>query len=164
MGLTLALVTCFTEYANPFFTPLAGIARQTQPPSDGQAMGITSIIVQTTILMMGILLLLRRWIVPAGSITLLLASVVTLGGVPHHEFRFIPGGVLAGLVADRLLMYLRPSVERPAALRVCPFVVPALLSTAYILALAATEGIGWSVHLWMGAIVIASIVGVCQAT
>lgn len=160
MALTLALVTFFTEYANPFFTPLAGIARQTQPPSDGQALGITSIIVQTTILMTGILLLIRRWIIPAGSITLLLAIVITLGGVPHHEFRFIPGGVLTGLVADSLLVYLRPSVDRPAALRVFTFVVPALLYTSYFLTLAATEGIGWSVHLWMGAIVIAGIVGV----
>ena len=159
MALTLAVVTFFTEYANPFFSPLAGSTQQTDPVSDGQAMGITSIIVQTTVLMVGVLFLLRRWVMPVGSVTALLTIVVTLGVIPHEEYRFIPGGVLAGLIADFLLRYLRPSVERPTSLRVFAFVVPTLLYSSYFLTLAVTEGVGWSVHLWTGAIFIAGMVG-----
>ena len=39
------------------------------------------------------------------------------------------------------------------------FLAPALFFAAYFVAVALTTGIGWSIHLWLGAIAIAGIIG-----
>ncbi len=71
----------------------------------------------------------------------------------------IPVAVLAGLAADLLALALRPSVARPAALRLWAFAVPAILYACYFAAVALLARIAWSLHLWTGAIVLAGITG-----
>jgi hypothetical protein len=48
---------------------------------------------------------------------------------------------------------------RRRELRVFAFVAPASLFAVYFLALGATEGLSWSIHLWMGATLQAEAVG-----
>jgi hypothetical protein len=42
---------------------------------------------------------------------------------------------------------------------VIAFAVPALTYLAYFATLAATTGIGWTIHLWLGATLLAGIIG-----
>lgn len=44
------------------------------------------------------------------------------------------------------------------------FAVPALFFGAYFATLAATAGVGWSIHLWLGAIVLAGVIGLLLDT
>ena len=159
LALLVALFTFFTEYINPFFLPLAGVARQTEPATNGQALGIASILVQTALLMGSVLLAMRRWTLPLGSLTLLFGVSITLGVFPHGEYRFIPGAVLAGFIADVLLRGARPSPERASSLRFVAFSIPVVLYGLYFLTLAITEGIWWTAPLWTGAIVLAGVTG-----
>lgn len=43
---------------------------------------------------------------------------------------------------------------------VIAFAVPAAFYAAYFATMQLTTGIGWTIHLWLGAIVIAGIIGV----
>ena len=159
LALTIALFTFFTEYANPFFTPLAGSARRTDPDSVGQAMGVASILIQTAVLMSGLLLLLRRWALPVGSLTLILTITMILGVFPHGEYRFMPAALLTGLISDLLVRTLQPSAFRPRAIRLFACALPTILYSLYFATLIVTEGIWWSIHLWSGSIMLAGIVG-----
>jgi hypothetical protein len=69
-------------------------------------------------------------------------------------FQFIPAAVAAGIVADALLHWLGTALPRLVA-----FAVPAVFYAAYFVALAVSDGIGWTIHLWAGSIVLAGAVG-----
>ena len=65
----------------------------------------------------------------------------------------------AGLIADILLWRLNPSAERRGRLSLFAFIVPVVLYGLYFLALQLTQGIGWTIHLWLGAIFMAGLMG-----
>lgn len=69
------------------------------------------------------------------------------------------GAGLAGLLVDVLYARLRPTATTPTAWRLFAFALPATFYLCYFLALMLTEGIAWSVHLWVGSIVLAGIAG-----
>jgi len=54
---------------------------------------------------------------------------------------------------------VRPSTTRFNELRIFAFVVPVVLYLLYFLALGLTEGIVWSIHLWLGSCILAGVVG-----
>lgn len=163
LAFTLAVFTFFIEYASPFSNPWPAIDRQTNPVEFGQTMGITGIIVQSGVLMSLVLLAVRRWRLPFGS----LALVFALGAVPEvfraDQTRFIPAILVAGLIADALHAWLRPSLERRGALRLFAFLTPVVLYALYFLTIQVTSGIGWSVPLWTGAVAIGGIVGLSSS-
>jgi hypothetical protein len=123
-----------------------------------QNLGAASVLVQAALLAGVALFGLMRGLLPFGSLLLIVALPAALATVLTDDYRFIPGAIVAGLLADllvRLLGYGR--TRRRDAL--IAFAVPALFFGAYFATLAATEGIGWSIHLWLGAIVLAGVVG-----
>jgi len=65
----------------------------------------------------------------------------------------------AGLIGDLLLWRLKPSTTRPTAFRIFAFAVPTILYLLYFLDLLLTQGISWSIHLWLGSAVMAGMVG-----
>jgi len=67
---------------------------------------------------------------------------------------------VAGLLADLLLWRLQPAAARPVAVHLFAFAVPLAFYGLYFATLALTDGIGWSIHLWAGAAVMAGVVGV----
>jgi hypothetical protein len=125
----------------------------------GQMLGITAILLQAGLLTGVVLLAVRRWDLPFGAITLIFTLNISLSIVPYNYYLFIPVAVLGGLVADLLLQWLKPSLERPGTLRIFAFAVPVTLYALYFLALILTRGIWWSLDLWAGSIVMAGIVG-----
>ena len=154
----LLMATFFTEYANPFVRTWV-VTYHYQSASLAQALGVAAILVQTAILMGSLLLVLRRWTLPIGTMTMLFTLNVALIVVLADQYRLIPGAIIAGIIADILLWWLKPSVERPNALRLFAFLTPLILFLCYFITLMIYPGIIWSIHLWLGSCVIAGIVG-----
>jgi hypothetical protein len=168
LAFVLSLFTFFTDYLHPFAnTWEAGPYR----PGLGdayarQAAGMGSIFVQAGILMGFVLLALRRWRLPPGSMTLILGLNMGLMVAMHDIFidtgplPMLAAAVGAGLAADALLWALRPAPDRRGAWRVFAFAVPAILYTLYYAALALYGGgTWWAIHAWTGAIILAGVTG-----
>ena len=109
-----------------------------------------------------VLLTMRRWILPAGALTLVIGlNAVAMGFLHRGSYPFLPvvARTMAALGAEVVYAWLRPSVQRPGAWRLFAAVVPILLTTLHFGALAVTVGVWWSVHLWAGSIVMTGLVG-----
>jgi hypothetical protein len=165
LTLTLSLLTFFTEFLHPLVNAWAGsgfMARhplKQAAPAVGQALGIAGILFQSSLLMGCILLLVQRWRPPFGGLTLLCGLNMALMTVFRDEYRLLPIGILTGLAADGLIRQLRPGRDRRRELRAFAFAVPLVCYGLYFATLALSEGIGWSVHLWMGSWLLAGMSG-----
>lgn len=163
VALIVAVLAFFTQFAHSQVDTWAAPARTgraTIPPWLAVDLGVASILLQATILSLAALLLIRRWTLPFGSLTLVFALPSVLISFMHDRYAFIPAAILAGLLADALIQWLRPTpTRRTYALRGVAFAIPALYYALYFVALALTAGIGWTIHLWAGAIIMAGSVG-----
>jgi len=187
MTLLLAILGFMSQYMHPFGTTWAagtrghewlgevgqarvsGFTIESYFTFFSQMATIGGIILQTAIFIGLVLLAIRRWRLPAGSLSLMLTASITMMVLMRHRF-IAPGplpmigvAALAGVAADALLVWLRPSPERPAAVRWFAFTVPVLLYATYFASLALTTGTWWTVHLWTGAIVLAGLVGLLMS-
>jgi hypothetical protein len=76
-----------------------------------------------------------------------------------YPLALVVGAGVGALSVDVLYAWLRPTVTRLAAWRLFAFAAPAAFYLWYFLALMLTDGVAWSVHLWVGSIVLAGIAG-----
>ncbi len=159
LAYVLSILTFFTQYANPIVNSWA----DKQTPQPQQALGIASILLQTAIIMGVILLAIRRWRLPLGSFTIILTINFVLTSVLANPIPpLLVVAVLAGingLLIDAINLAFKPSVERKLALRLFAFLVPMVTEMIYFLAIQMLHGIVWVVHLWVGSIVLAGVVG-----
>jgi hypothetical protein len=107
-----------------------------------------------------VLLILRRWRPPNGTMTILFGVIAGLLGIVHN---FAPKGplvaaVLTGVAADGLVRILRPT-DRAWGHRVIAMAVPGVLASLYLAALAARKPLPWEGNVLGGAILIAMIGG-----
>jgi hypothetical protein len=159
----LSLWSFLTQFAHPLVDTWAA-AGYRPPATPGitslrQSMGIVSFLLQTGLLMGLVLLTLIRWALPIGSLALVFALNASLMSFMHDQYRFIPAAALAGFAADLLVQWLKPTIKGSGALRLFAFTVPVLYYVCYYVVLIVTQGIGWSVHLWTGSIVLSGVVG-----
>jgi hypothetical protein len=156
---TLSLLTFFIQIAHPLAN-LWGTA-VTGPATEEQ--GVISILLDSALLMGTLLLVLRRWALPRGALTLIVALNAILMGVLFDQGAYplvlVVARIAAGAVADGLFQVIRPSAARPAAWRLFAFSVPVVVYAFYFGAAQLTGGITWIVHLWVGSIVLAGVVG-----
>ncbi len=154
---TYSFFTFFTEYAHPFVrVSLVTFGSTDDMP---KALGIAGILLQAGLLMGFVLLLVKRWRLPFGALTLLLTVNTALICVFSDQYRLVPAAFVAGLVADLLIAFLNPSPERHEVLRLFAFLVPLVLYLGYFSELMLLDGIAWSIHLWLGSCALAGIVG-----
>lgn len=165
MLLSLTFMLSGFTFSAQVLHPLVGLrAAAARPGTDEmifylQALTVAGLLVQTELKMGFVLFAVRRWRLPPGSITL----VFTLNGLamcaldPQDDYGLMAPVVLAGLVTDGLLSYLKPSSRRPGAFRLFAFVVPVVFYLFYFIALWFMKGLWWSVHLWTGSIVLAGL-------
>jgi hypothetical protein len=125
-----------------------------------QVAGISGIILQTAILLTFVFLLVRRWRVPFGSFTLLFTLNIIAQSFLENQFWLIIAAFLGGLTADLLYLFLKPTPKKVLNLRLFAYLAPAFLYIYYFAVLYFTSGIWWTIHFWMGAIVIVGIEGV----
>ena len=151
-----SMITFFTEFAHPFvntslITDITSNAQKSQ--------AVAGILLQAGILMGFVLLAIKRWQLPFGALTLILALNTLLVSVFAYQFRLIIAAFIAGLLIDLLYRNLRPSGEQQAALRIFAFLTPLILYLAYFIELMILSGSPWTIHLWLGSCVMAGIVG-----
>jgi hypothetical protein len=71
---------------------------------------------------------------------------------------FLPGAILAGLAGDLLVWRVGYGRSRQADALIA-FAIPSLFYVAYFATLAVTTGVGWTIHLWLGATLVAGVIG-----
>lgn len=152
-----SLLVFMTQYAHPFVEPVAG-GRGNEMT---RAYGVGSILIQTSLLVGPVLFLLHQWRLPPGAITAIFAlpSLLTVPLADHYDF--LPGALLAGMLADILYQGVPP---QSAGWRgyVWPFFAPVFVWIAYFTAIGAGR-IAWSAHLWVGSVIAAGLLGVTLA-
>jgi len=110
------------------------------------------------------LLALRRWRLPVGSLTLLLATnaalMFSLGmSSSGQHWPVVLAALAGGVLADVLLVVLKPSVKRARALRLFSFGLPFSFFLLYFIALLLSSGVWWRIHMWLGVPFLAGVVG-----
>jgi len=157
---TLSVLTFFTEYAHPLVYAAAG---RGHPYGGAEGLGVASILLQTGLLTAIVLLTVRIGTLPRGGLTLIVtlnaAAMGFLNLSAGYPLALVVGAGVAGLLVDVLYAQLHPAATTPTAWRLFAFVLPATFYLCYFLALMLTEGIAWSVHLWVGSIMLAGIAG-----
>jgi hypothetical protein len=165
LGMTILMV--FTQYANSTYNAAyAGwnaVHDTSEPNWLTLPLGISSIILQTAIMMGGLLLLVRRWRLPFGAATLVILLPSMFISVYQDTMIFLPGIFIAGLVAEVLLWRLRPATARPLQMGIFAFLVPTVYYIAFFLTIQAVQGVGWRIHAWAGAIAFAGFTGLLMA-
>ncbi len=162
--LLLSILTFFTQYVHFLTDPRGFVGPKPENSFHFDLLGVSSALIYSTALMGAVLFALGRWTLPVGSMTLLIsANVLMMFLMRYRENKDLPwltGAVmLAGVVADLLLQVLKPSPGRPRSMRAFAFLVPWMLFLFYYLALIATAGTWWSIHMWLGVPLQAGVVG-----
>jgi hypothetical protein len=136
-----------------------GQAHQVVDEDTSHIIGIASFLLQSAIFMGLALLLLSRWMLPLGSFTLIVTLSSALLSVLNDQYPLVVTAVAAGLLIDALVWWLKPSRSRVVEFRIVAFLLPVIFFSLYYLGLFYTQGVGWSIHLWMGSIVLSGVVG-----
>mgnify|MGYP001380051918 CR=1 FL=1 len=163
LSLLTAAFTFFMMFSHPLMSVIAG-ARHSHFDGDvGQMGGIVSLLVIAALLLGPLLVALRRWRLPVGTLLLVWGGNCVLmaildWGLPYH-WLLLAAMLLAVGVCDWLLGRAQALLPRTHGLRSFAFVAPALLFGAYFLALLTTEGSRWSIHLLGGAVVLPGVAG-----
>ncbi len=110
------------------------------------------VIVTNLLLMAPVLLALRRWRLPFGSVTFLFTSVaVMMTGLAEYRLGWtILAAAVGGLTADLLIHALDPAPVRPQAYRVVAVVTPLTMWLVYFLVLDQEYGLHWPTDLLLG--------------
>jgi hypothetical protein len=131
-----------------------------------QLASVARVVMTNLILMAPVMLALRRWRPPFGSITVLFVFVAVMMS-SLAEFRLgwsVLAAIGGGLTADVLITRLRVSPSRPAAIRVVATATPAVMWTVYFLALSLFEDVRWTSDLAIGSILLAALGGLVLST
>jgi Tol biopolymer transport system component len=129
-------------------------------PFFSQSLGLISILFQAALLMGLVLFLLRRWLLPFGSMTIVFTLSSVAISFMNDKYMFIAAAFVAGLIADVLIWQLKPSQTRPLEFRIFAFAAPVVYYSLYFLVIQLTGSIGWTIHLWMGSIFLAGAISV----
>jgi hypothetical protein len=126
------------------------------------ATGIAAILITTIIMTGGLLLLMRRWRVPLGTGLVLFGLLgVLMEVLEGYEFpEDVVAPLAAGVVADLLIRWLRPSPERLASVRAVLFAIPVTLWSIRFAVFEQFSDINWPIEIWTGTIVFAGLAGI----
>ena len=124
-----------------------------------QGFGAAGVLVAAALLA-GVVVWLRRrvGVLPFGAYAVVIAAPLAMATVLDDQYRLIPGIVIAALAAE-FIVRRWPAGRTRVGDAIVAFVIPAIVFTLYFGTLMMTGGIGWSLHLWLGAIFIAGIIG-----
>lgn len=178
VSLVSAVVVFFLMYLSPFLTtspspgPYRALARAVADPGlrgeladQIRIRGVASVLVTTLVLIGPCLVLLRRFRLPLGSITLLFGLVgflvAGLDGFEHREGAVVMA--LAGFCGDLLARFLVGNERRQWTLWAFGGTLPVVLWTLYFSGLAASRSLEWSVELWAGTICLSGMAGFALA-
>jgi hypothetical protein len=130
-----------------------------------QALSIAGVLVQAALLAGVVAIALRQGPVPAGSFSLMIGLYVALTVLMRQKYdagfqpQLIVAGLLAGVAIDALHVRLRSAMREPYVYQLLVVLVPTIVTAACFGALALSQGLWWSIHLWTGAVVVAAATG-----
>lgn len=161
----IGVFTFFTQFSNAFAHPQVFVGRS--PLGDTYFWDvalISYVLIPTVILMAAIIMVMLRWRLPLGSLTLLITGNSVLMFLmtwrySHAQWPVLIAALFGGFLADVLLLRLKPSTQRIKALRWFSFLTPALLFLAYFVALLLTDQLWWNSNMWLGMIFFSGILG-----
>jgi hypothetical protein len=124
-----------------------------------QGFGAAGILIAATVLAGAFGYLRRRFgRLPVGAYALVVGVPLAMMTVLSDEYRLLPGIALAALVAE-VLVWRWPAGASRIGDALVAFLVPAVVFALYFATIALTDGLGWTVPLWLGAIFTAGIIG-----
>jgi hypothetical protein len=160
-ALTLSALTFFTLFAHPLADLWSSSRWNVQVTQwVAQNLGVAGILIQVSMLVGVMLLLIRSFALPRGSLTVLCALNGLCLVIAGRHPELFPVPVLTGLVADALLLRLRPEASTTAGLRLFAAGVAAAYVVFYWAAIVVLEGgSAWSPQLWIGVALAAALAG-----
>ena len=126
---------------------------------------VVSVLWINAVMVASVLFLVRQWgpRLPLGTMTVLIgvnAAIMSTQGGSSYYFAMLPAAIVAAIICDGLLVWLRPSAERIVQFRWFAFLVPFVYWTAHYLDnVVRGEHVWWAVHVWTGLPVITGLMG-----
>lgn len=124
-----------------------------------QDFGVTSVLFTSAIIGAVVVLLAWRWTLPFGTFTILFTVSTAMLTLLNDFFLLIPAALVAGLIVDVLVNRLKPSPERVGRLMIFAYAATALYFGLYFVTLMLAAPMGWSIHVWTGAVFTAGVIG-----
>jgi hypothetical protein len=163
--LMTAMVAFFFQYLSPVVAWRRPVQAALAPSSaffeTAQIYDLLGVLVHNLLFIAPVLLLLLRWQTPLGTVTVLWGAVALLESTQTELalVGLVGAAVLGGAAADVAVALLRPSPQRPWALRAVAAIAPAVMWTAHFALLRAGYGATWAPEVWTGSVVWASLSG-----
>ncbi len=160
-ALTLSMLTFFLQFDQPLIDRWAA---GSMPDPRGplwmeEELGMIGLILYAAMVAGLIVILLRRFELPIGTVTVILTiNALLLSFVANHT-ELVLVALIGGVAGDFLLYVLRPSPARPSAFHTFMFAAPAALTVSYLAVLAGTTGVWWDPTIWSGAVPVTGMVG-----
>jgi WD40-like Beta Propeller Repeat len=142
------------------------LGRSTQVHSGaGPALALTALIVEGILLAGGVLLLVRRWNVPIGSIALLLTFFSLAMAAQTDLYLYAVAGLVTGLCVDIAVAILRERLRSGRLYHALGFGVPFVFTSLFLIITVQSSGgqSGWIWNLLLGAPLLAGAAGLFLA-
>jgi hypothetical protein len=122
--------------------------------------GLTTMLINSAVLMAGTLLLVREGRPPFGAITLFWGVTFALVATQDDGYIYIILALIAGLSADVLIRLLNVRFENVGRFALFAFVVPVIYFLSHFAMVQLQAGrLGWTIDVWTGATFMAGAVG-----
>lgn len=160
-ALTLSMLTFFLQFDQPLIDRwAAGLVPDPRgAPWMEEELGMIGLILYAAMVAGLLVILLRRFELPIGTVTVILTiNALLVSPVANHS-ELVAVGLLAGAAGDLALYVLRPSPARPNSFHAFMFTAPALLTVSYLVVLGSTTGVWWEPTVWTGAVFVMGMVG-----
>jgi hypothetical protein len=131
----------------------------------GPSLALTALILEGILIAGGVLLLVRRWNVPAGALTLVLTFFSLSMAVQTDLYLYAIAGFVTGLGADIAVATLRERLREGRYYHALGFGVPTLFTGMFLIATVQAAGghSGWVWNLLLGAPLLAGAAGLFLA-
>src|SRR5579884_421225 len=130
----------------------------------GKAYSIDAMIISSLIMIGLVLMLVRRWRMPVGAMTVLLALYAMGLATQSDTYWDIPAAIATGILADILLATLGERARSGNGFYTFAFVVPFVMCAAYVACVRLHDGaLGWPPNMVAGAPFISGFVGLLVA-
>jgi hypothetical protein len=123
--------------------------------------GYMNVLLSNVLLFGPVLLMVRRWRTPFGTVATYFAGLSALMSAltSFHAWEWVGVAAAAGLGVDVLIHLLRPAPDRVRALRAVAVAGPLLLWSVYFGLVAVRYGLAWPVEIWTGTIIWTGLTG-----
>ncbi|HET9085409.1 MAG TPA: hypothetical protein VFN41_13495, partial [Candidatus Limnocylindrales bacterium] len=124
-----------------------------------QGFGAAGLLVGATLLAGAVVWMRRRYgSMPLGAYAVVIGAPIAMATVLDDQYRLLPAIALGALAAE-LVVRRWPAGRSRVGDGIVAFLIPAIVFALYFATLMMSGGIGWTIHLWLGAIVTVGIIG-----